>query len=85
MNAVSQTPTLLNFQSNTFLKSASMIFNIVYAHVSLSNLRLKVYQCLQTWLEVVGASSGLECVAETLVEQLLQDARPQVDITKVTM
>ncbi|XP_072033723.1 proline-, glutamic acid- and leucine-rich protein 1-like [Amphiura filiformis] len=49
-----------------------------------SNLRLGTYQCLQTWLEVVGASSGLESVAETLVDQLLQDVRPQMDVTKLS-
>ena len=48
-----------------------------------STLRYKTYECLQTWLEVVGASSGLESVAETLLEQLLVDARPQAEVTKV--
>ena len=61
-----------------------MIINYIHMFY-LSNLRLKIYQCLQTWLEVAGASSGLESVAETLVEQLLHDARPHVDVTTVTI
>ncbi|XP_071798025.1 proline-, glutamic acid- and leucine-rich protein 1-like [Asterias amurensis] len=50
-----------------------------------SCLRQAAYSTLETWLETVGACTGIESCADKLLEQILNDASPQIQTTKLKM
>ncbi|XP_022093788.1 proline-, glutamic acid- and leucine-rich protein 1-like [Acanthaster planci] len=49
----------------------------------LSGLKLSVYGALEIWLETSGSCSGIETGADKLLEAILNDARPQAQMTKL--
>ena len=50
-----------------------------------SCLRQAAYSTLETWIETVGACTGIESCADKLLEQILNDASPQIQTTKVAL
>ena len=48
-----------------------------------SSLRESVYSALTRWLQVAGASAGVETVAGDLLPHLIGDAKAEVDTIKV--